>query len=53
MRLLLSMGALTKLDAPVNAPEFKSLMLSIIYTGCMRCINLLVNISILSIVENG
>ena len=39
-------GALTKLDAPVNAPELIRLLISILYDGCNRCINILVNISI-------
>lgn len=39
-------GALTKLDAPINAPELRRLMILILYNGCMRCINFLVNTSI-------
>lgn len=47
MRLLVLLGALTKLDAPVDAPELRRLLITILYDGCMRCINILVNISIL------
>ena len=46
MKFLLSLGALTKLDAPVNAPEFQRLLITIIDDGCMRCIKSLSNISI-------
>jgi hypothetical protein len=46
MSFQLSMGALTKLDAPVNAPELRRLLILIIYDGCMKCINFPYNISI-------
>ena len=46
MHLLILLGAFTKLDAPVNAPGLRRSLISILYDGCMRCINLLVNISI-------
>ena len=46
MHLLILLGALTKLDAPVNAPGLRRSLISILYEGCMRCINLQVNISI-------
>jgi hypothetical protein len=45
---LLSLGALTKHDAPVNAPEHNRLLILILSYGCIRCIKSLVNTSILT-----
>lgn len=45
MHLLLSLSALTGIDALVNALKFKLLLISIIGNECNKCINSLVSIS--------
>lgn len=49
MRLLISVSASTKLDALLDALSLGWLQITIIRVKCIKCINILDNISILSL----
>lgn len=47
MYLMIMMGALNTINAPVNAPISKGILITIFSLGCMRCIESLHNIAII------